>query len=297
MTTLPSFNEIMSAIRAKDAERSELEALAAAERRDVGAMKLNKGSKGFRILTPGNPKTAKGEKLGYWTFILHFAPADLSGYEVCALRTRGCTKACLNVAGRGGIHHSGILTYDAVAAGIRNQIQEARKSRTVAFFEHRPEFMAVLHFEIAKAIRLARSEGFIPAFRLNGTSDIRWESVPVAGHRNIMEAYPEIQFYDYTKLPNRKNVPANYHLTFSLADGNEAAAARAIENGFNVAAVFRNKETVARYMESGILLSGNRYPVARGDDTDLRFLDPAHHVIALYAKGNARNDQSGFVRD
>jgi len=36
--------------------------------------------------------------------------------------------------------------------------------------------------------------------------------------------------------------------------------------------------------------------VANGDETDLRFLDPAGHVIALYAKGNARKDESGFVR-
>jgi hypothetical protein len=71
----------------------------------------------------------------------------------------------------------------------------------------------------------------------------------------------------------------------------------AIDNGMNVAAVFRNKDTVARYMTSGIVLGDKQVPVVRGDDTDLRFLDMPGHVIALYAKGNAKRDRSGFVRD
>ena len=87
-------------------------------------MELNKGSQGFRLLTPGNPKTEKGRAQGYWTFILHFAPADLSGFNVCALSTAGCRKACLNTAGRGGIKAgTGILSYNQVKRGVRNEIQ------------------------------------------------------------------------------------------------------------------------------------------------------------------------------
>jgi hypothetical protein len=260
-------------------------------------MELNKGSRGFRLLTPGNPKTEKGRAAGYWTFILHFAPADLSGFNVCALSTAGCRKACLNTAGRGGIARGGLLTYRDVARGKRNEIQRARRLRTRAFFQFRAEFMQELAKEIAKAILKARRAGYTPVFRLNGTSDIRWESVPVAGFPNIMSLFSDVQFYDYTKLPNRKNVPANYHLTFSLADGNDTFARVALANGMNVAAVFRSKETVARYMESGIDIGGTCVPVSRGDDTDLRFLDTPRHCIGLYAKGNARHDTSGFVRD
>jgi hypothetical protein len=112
-----------------------------------------------------------------------------------------------------------------------------------------------------------------------------------------MAMFPDVQFYDYTKLSNRKHIPANYHLTFSLADGNEIASIAAIAGGMNVAAVFRNKDVVARYVASGMPLAGKHVPVARGDDTDLRFLDLPGHVIALYAKGNAKRDRSGFVRD
>ena len=192
-------------------------------------MQLNKGSQGFRLLTPGNPKTEKGRAQGYWTFIMHFAPADLSGFNVCALSTAGCRKACLNTAGRGGIKAgTGILSYNRVKRGIRNEIQRARRLRTRAFFQFRAEFMQELAKEIAKAILKARRAGYIPVFRLNGTSDIRWESVPVAGFPNIMSLFSDVQFYDYTKLPNRKNIPANYHLTFSLADGNDTMARRCL---------------------------------------------------------------------
>src|SRR5262245_49015599 len=257
-------------------------------------MQLNNGSQGFRLLTPGNPKTEKGRGLGYWTFILHLAPAKLSGFNVCPMATAGCKRACLNTAGRGGISRGGILTYRDVTRGMRNEIQTARRVRTRAFFEHRTEFMALLAFEIAKACKRAHSQGYTPVFRLNGTSDIRWESVPVGGFPNIMTMFSDVQFYDYTKIANRKNIPANYNLTFSLADGNEDASVAAIGNGMNVAAVFRNKDVVARMLVSGMALGGQSVPVTRGDDIDLRFLDMPGHVIALYAKGNAKRDSSGF---
>ena len=71
----------------------------------------------MKLLTAGNPKLLKGEKKGYQSFVLHLAPADLSGREVCAKRTAGCTAACLNTAGRGGIFKKGEST---------NVIQQAR---------------------------------------------------------------------------------------------------------------------------------------------------------------------------
>ena len=254
-------------------------------------------SQGFRLLTPGNPKTEKGRGLGYRTFILHLAPAKLSGFNVCPMATAGCKRACLNTAGRGGISRGGVLTYRDIARGVRNEIQTARRLRTRAFFEHRVEFMALLAFEIAKACKRARAQGYVPVFRLNGTSDIRWETVPVGGFPNIMTMFSDVQFYEYTKIANRKNIPANYHLTFSLADGNEDASIAAIANGMNVAAVFRNKDVVARMLADGMQLGGQHVQVTRGDDTDLRFLDLPGHVIALYAKGNAKRDALGFVRD
>lgn len=261
------------------------------------------GSGGYKLLTKSNPKAEKGIGAGYWTFILHLSPASLSGFNTCPMATAGCKAACLNTAGRGGIMAGhGVLTADDVASGIRNSIQNARIERTRFFFHDRAGFMALLVREIEKAIKLAERAGLKPAFRLNGTSDIRWETVSVGSAPNVMALFPNVAFYDYTKLANRKRLPANYHLTFSLADGNDEQARQALLNGMNVAAVFRDQDLVARYIRHGYVLG---YPAAQplkarvvsGDETDLRFLDPRGVIVALYAKGNARRDVSGFVRD
>ena len=255
-------------------------------------------SMGFKLLTPSNPKAAKGEAEGFWTFVLHLAPAKLSGFNVCPMATEGCKAACLNTAGRGGIMAGfGMLTAEAVANGVQNTIQKARIRKTRAYFENREQFMADLVSDIVRACKLAAKKSLVPVFRLNGTSDIRWETVPADGFRNIMERFPELQFYDYTKIANRKNLPPNYKLTFSRADGNEVDAWRALGLGMNVATVFRSKERRAHYIEAGYSLGGAVFPVIDGDRTDLRFLDPQGVIVGLYAKGQAKKDVSGFVVD
>jgi hypothetical protein len=252
----------------------------------------------FKLLTVGNPKIEKSVAFGYLTAVLHFAPAKLSGFEVCAGRTDGCTRACLNTAGRGGIARGGMLTYDTIANGTRtNAIQLARVRKTRLYFEDRTAFMALLVKEIRRFELMARELGLKPAIRLNGTSDIPWERVKTPmGNANIMVSFPDVRFYDYTKRANRHSLPANYSLTFSLADGNDAQAIAALSNGMNVAAVFRAvPKTYAPYQDkaNGPVIF---YPVANGDMHDLRFLDPAGHIVGLKAKGNAKRDTSGFVR-
>jgi|APGre2960657404_1045060.scaffolds.fasta_scaffold16128_1 hypothetical protein len=237
------------------------------------------------LLTRGNPKILKGTKRGYITFILHLAPASVSGYNVCAMATDGCKLACLNTAGRGGIPNSKAVTVIARHGEVTvpNVIQAARIAKTVWFFQDRASFMAQLVKEIAAGIAYAERQGLIPVFRLNGTSDIRWEAVEVDGHANIMEMFPTVQFYDYTKLVNRKALPANYRLTFSLAENNDMAA---WASGLNVAAVFKGK-LPATFMGRSVI---------DGDETDLRFLDPVGVVVGLKAKGKAKRDTTGFVR-
>lgn len=230
----------------------------------------------MKLLTVGNPKTLKGEKQGYLTFILHLAPADVSGYQTCPKATAGCKAACLNTAGRGGMFKKGENT---------NVIQEARKRKTRYFFENRDQFMLDLVADITKGIRYAEKRGLIPVFRLNGTSDIAWEKIRTDGYRNVMEQFPTYTFYDYTKVAGRKNRPANYTLTFSKADGNDLDVRLALSNGMNVAVVFA-KTLPTTYL--------NR-PVINGDESDLRFLDPANVIVGLKAKGRAKKDTSGFV--
>jgi hypothetical protein len=219
-----------------------------------------------------NAKTVKGQGRGYMTAILYLAPADESGYEVCPMASAGCRKACLNKAGMGAF----------------STVQAARIAKTRLYFEDRAAFMAQLVSEVRAFIRKAIKLGLIPVVRLNGTSDIPWERVPVEGKANIMELFPSVQFYDYTKRHNRRNLPANYHLTFSLAEDNDDRASTAATNGANIAVVFRTDKFPATFMGM---------PVVDGDADDLRFLDGRGVVVGLKAKGPAKKDTSGFVRD
>ena len=226
----------------------------------------------FKLLSTANPKIQKGTKLGYLSFILHLAPADLSGRETCPKRTAGCTAACLNTAGRGGMFKRGENT---------NMIQKARIRKTQYFFNNRAEFMADLVSDINKAIRFAERKGLTPVFRLNGTSDLSWEkyTVPSTG-QNIFEYFSFVQFYDYTKVLGRKvSQYKNYHLTFSKADGNDSDVAEALFQGMSVVAVYDK-------IPAG---------VPSADETDLRFLDPKGVMLGLKAKGRAKKDYSGFV--
>jgi hypothetical protein len=240
----------------------------------------------MKLLSTGNPKVLKGMSQGYNTYILHLAPADLSGYETCAKRTAGCTAACLNTAGRGGMFKRGENT---------NVIQQARIRKTKMFFENRVEFMATLVKDIELAIKQSKKMELVPVFRLNGTSDLAWEKYEVVRNgqlfRNIFTAFPEVQFYDYTKILGRKTKEySNYQLTFSAADGNDSDVLKALNEGLNVAVVFGIKKTLP--MPVDYL---NR-PVFNGDESDLRFLDPKGVIVGLYAKGKAKKDTTGFVK-
>ena len=241
----------------------------------------------FSIST--NAKTVKGEKLGYLTGVLYLAPANLSGYQVCAMAaTARCAEACLNLAGLGGVYTS---------------IQKARIAKTRRFFEDRDNFMRDIVKSIRALIKLARktrrdSKGryakrFQVLVRLNGTSDIRWELIPVTidgiEYANLMEAFPELQFYDYTKLANRKNLPENYDLTFSYS-GVKAylpQVAKAQKALMRIAVVFRHVQDIPKRF-IGLQCLG-------GDNSDVRHIEKQNVVVALYAKGPAKHDQTGFV--
>jgi hypothetical protein len=161
-----------------------------------------------------------------------------------------------------------------------NMIQQARIRKTRMFFEQRDAFMAQLEKDIKLGIKQASKLGLTPVFRLNGTSDLAWEKY------GIIEKFPQVQFYDYTKVLGRKVAHLqNYHLTFSAADGNDADVAKAVAQGMNVAAVFdKLPET---YMGKSVI---------NADEHDLRFLDPKGVIAGLKAKGRAKKDTTGFVR-
>lgn len=227
-----------------------------------------------------NAKTIKGEKYGIKTAILYLMPAKQSGVQLCPMAaTAGCEKGCLFKAGRGAM----------------NSVMLSRLRKTLYFNQYRDQFMHQLQNELIRERAKAKRKGYKLIVRLNGTSDIRWENIPVSGYANIMQALPDITYYDYTKLANRKNVPANYDLTFSYS-GVPAYApyvAKAVAKGERIAVVFRNRAIVDAMLANGETFLG--LPIVDGDNSDIRHLEPKGVIVALYAKGPARKDQSGFV--
>ena len=128
---------------------------------------------------------------------------------------------------------------------------------------------------------LAHRHGKLAAVRLNVFSDIPWERFL------DLDRFPDIQFYDYTKVAARLGrTPANYYLTFSRSENNEPQARQSLAKGFNVAVPFRDPP--ARFLG---------HPVIDGDTHDYRFLDPKGVIVGLKPKGLAWHDTTGFVRE
>jgi len=223
-------------------------------------------------------KTIKGETLGFLTGILYLAPANTTKWNTCSMaKTAKCDVACLYKAGRGAM----------------NSVQTARINKTIWFFTERNSFMQQLVVDIAKIIKKAKKKGLQPLVRLNGTSDIRWETIGFTDtdgieYVNIFAAFPEVTFYDYTKDVNRKDLPANYDLTFSYSgvEGFQPYVEKALLNNMRMAVVFRKEKDIPQTF-MGI-------PVVSGDNSDVRHLDDKV-IVGLYAKGKAKLDTTGFV--
>lgn len=227
------------------------------------------------LLTTQNAKTVKGEKEGVSTYIMYMAPfnQNATGKNVCSHATVGCAEACLFTAGRGRF----------------DNVKKGRVNKANYFFADRQKFLMQLYSEIARIQRKHEKKGTEFAIRLNGTSDLSWEKLKVkAFDKSLIELFPTVQFYDYTKNPNRfkDTLPSNYHLTFSRAESNENKALKVLSNGNNVAVVFNSKELPTTW---------KGFNVIDGDKNDLRYKDEKNVVVGLYAKGDAKKDTTGFV--
>ena len=222
-----------------------------------------------------NYKTNKSiKKGGYVGSILYLSPEKVSGLgNLCPFASEGCKAGCLNTAGRG--------TYDSVQAG--------RLRKTKLFFQNKALFFSTLYEELCTLEHKAKREGKKAFVRLNGTSDIRWEAFTPHEGKNVFQAFPNIQFYDYTKDIRKavENTIPNYHLTFSKSECNMVEVLQALNAGINVAVVFKGKKLPKTYL-------GRK--VVNGDKTDLRFEEGNRGlIIGLTAKGKARYDTTGFV--
>jgi hypothetical protein len=227
------------------------------------------------MLLTTNSKLKKSLEYGFVTFGIHLAPANLSGKNVCTSASTGCRNACLNFSGFGSFP----------------SVQNARIKKTQLFHANKKLFLTSLIKEVDTMVRRTKKNGLTPCFRLNLTSDIAWETIKI-DDKNIMEIYPDVQFYDYGKNLKRMikflmgGMPKNYHLTFSRSESNQSACEIVLGMGGNVAMVFKDK---LPEMFMGKQVFG-------GDTHDLRFLDPKGSIIGLIAKGTkGKSDKSGFV--
>lgn len=224
-----------------------------------------------------NAKTSKNTQYGYLTGIQYLSPYKTSGVNLCAMaELAGCHEPCLYYSGHGQFE----------------SVQNARLNRTKLFLNDKTAYFNQLTKEIKSLVNKANSRGLKPLVRLNGTSDIRYENLGFTYantyYRNIFEFFPNVQFMDYTKIPNRDDLPSNYDLTFSYSGAplfkkyNE----RAIKRGLRIAAVFDKVESIP------IKFHGRK--VLSGDDNDLTFTKPKNSILALYAKGFKKEIQAGI---
>ena len=231
----------------------------------------------YNLLSSGSTKIEKSNKLSdkYFSRIIYLAPDDLADGKntLCPYaKIAKCSEACLNTAGMGKF----------------SNVQQSRIRKSLLFLNDRQEFMRQLVQDVNKFLKECDRLGKKPALRLNGTSDIQWETIEVDGHENIFAMFPQIQFYDYTKIPTRKveHIP-NYHLTWSYSEANDKYATLFDKVSNNIAVVFRD---ALPKMFKGL-------KVIDGDKHDMRFLDETQVVVGLIEKGEAKKDTSGFVID
>lgn len=246
-----------------------------------------------RIFSFDSPKAIKADKYGYLNAIHYLAPHSLAGVgNLCPHASPACSAACLGwTSGQAGMVHN--VTSRRVQG---NNVRQSRIDKARRFMRDRQGYMRDIVRAIESAQKKAVRKQRKLCIRLNGSSDISFEGVACerdgTRFRNVFEAFPSVQFVDYTKNSARlkRPLPANYHLTLSRSEVNEQQCVEALADGHNVAIVFGIGQGRTRPPE------WKGYRVIDGDAHDLRHLDPHGVVVGLSPKGRAaKKDESGFV--
>lgn len=221
---------------------------------------------------------------------LTLAPHSVSGHNVCPGSSEGCRDSC-----------------NMLFSGLRvtPQARFAAIAQTLWLVNERESFFAQLNRDIGNQLRRAEKSRMVPLIRLNMASDLDWTE--------LIEKWPAVQFFDYTKIRSRfekylnGGLPQNYHLTFSRHEKHsEGLLASFLSRGGNITQVYDVAYNGARgtfgplpeFEEVG----GLRVPVIDGDKHDVRLpqIDGSGVIVGLRVKGTnsaklaAR--ESGFAR-
>lgn len=247
------------------------------------------------IAVNSSVKIAKGTNKHWDTGIVYLSPywSFDGSHNLCPSASAGCRSTCLVTSGQ-----------------LKNPAPKQSQLDKTNFWLKDPNgFLSQAHKEIESLVRSHSKPGKNSlTIRLNGTSDIPFEkkSYTYKGvtYKSIMDAFPNVQFYDYTKIYDRLGkTPRNYHLTFSASEINTELWKKALERGFQVAMVFGSQpgkvsKATKEYIKTPDPLpkTYHGYKVIDGDDTDLTFTRPKGVIIGLRMKGKAENDTTGFVK-
>jgi hypothetical protein len=214
--------------------------------------------------TNSNTKIAKTQKMSE---AIRVASMSLMPHPlICAgSKAAGCFEDCLKSSGR----------------GVFESVAKSRQNKTWFWLNDQAGFLTQLAAELHNFEKLCARQNVAGWVRLNTISDIDWENY------GIPQAFPNLNFYDYTKRVNRfKNLPDNYRLILSYSGRRQYAKTVAARPAGAPMAVVFGGDGLPEYW------NGER--VIDGDVSDLINL-ASGCIVGLRAKGKAKTNDNDFV--
>ena len=241
---------------------------------------------------------------------LAISPAFKIGKFSTCPNSASCAQECLGKTSGGYFAYGGGADLDAMKG---TRLRSFRM--TQAMFREPEAFAIKLNEEIFSLKKAAEKNGNALAIRLNVLSDIDPKV-----HKSIIDANPDVLFYDYTKMKYRPVAP-NHHYTYSSTGLSQKAGLNGLtvdvdnphsnwsqmrqwlDGGQNVAMAFSSKKGLPESVIDEV--TGKIYRVVDGDAYDFRPMDAQPQgsdgvIIGLKNKAMTRKesmaaqDSNGF---
>jgi hypothetical protein len=209
---------------------------------------------------------------------LAISPAFKVGKFSTCPNSASCAQECLGKTSGGYFAYGGGADLDAMKG---TRLRSFRM--TQAMFREPEAFAIKLNEEIFSLKKAAEKNGNALAIRLNVLSDIDPKV-----HKSIIDANPDVLFYDYTKMKYRPVAP-NHHYTYSSTGLSQKAGLNGLtvdvdnpnsnwsqmrqwlDDGQNVAMAFSSKKGLPESVIDEV--TGKVYRVIDGDAYDFRPMD------------------------
>ena len=209
---------------------------------------------------------------------LSISPAFKVGKFSTCPNSASCAQECLGKTAGGYFTYGGGRDLDAMKGARLRSFR-----MTQAMFREPEAFAIKLNEEIFSLKKVAENNGNALAIRLNMLSDIDPKV-----HKSIIEANPDVLFYDYTKMKYRPVAP-NHHYTYSSTGLSQKAGLNGLtvdvdnpnsnwsqmrqwlDDGQNVAMAFSSKQSLPESVIDEV--TRKVYRVVDGDAYDFRPMD------------------------